>query len=491
MPLAIPLVVLAVVTAATAPLGGAPLLLAGGCFAAAALGAALSHPQYVTPAVVFLLFLDVPGVLVREYAAPSAVAALTIALLFIPVADLVAGGERLRMGWPLGLVAAYFLAQFTSALLSQEPGTALAELPPFLFEGLLLTFLVLNSIRSVATLERALWAILLAGGLLGAVSIFQQMTGTYDRPYGGFALVPVEYLRGLDTQARLSGPLGDPNYYAQILVTVIPIGLIMLGSGSVRRRVVAASATTAALGGIVLTYSRGAILALGVILVMALVFRLLKGSHALLVLAVVGVGVAVVPDYRDRVLSIGESITGATEEKGSSEAADQAVRGRTGEMAAAALVFADHPVLGVGPGAFPLYYQEYVQRAGLEAHTRSRVGPDRGEEPRREAHNILLSIAAEIGLAGLAVFLAIVGSAVFRLSRTRRRAASVDPRLSRVATALLLSLLGYLTTGLFLTLAFERYFWALIALCGVAVALDRGGVRRNDRPRGRRVALVR
>lgn len=486
------IVILAAV-AAGASIAGAPLSVLVVGLGLVAVGAALAYPQYVTPAVLFLLFLDVPGVAVREYDAPASLAALVIMALAIPVAAETLQGRKLYFGRPIGLVAVFMVLQLASTVASRESEAAFDNFVPFLFEGLLLCVLIVNAIRSVVTLERVLWALLMAGACLGAISIVQQVTGTYDRPYGGFALVPVEFFRGIEAQARLSGPLGDPNYYAQILVPLIPVGLIALRGGSRRLRLVAIGATLAALGGLVLSYSRGGALALVLMLLLAMAFRYVKGSQVLLIALAVVVALAVVPDYRARVASIGSSLTGATEDAGSSEAADQAVRGRAGEMAAAALVVADHPLLGVGPGVFPFYYQQYIKRLGLEAHTSVRTGPNRGDEAQREAHNMFLSAAAEFGLAGLAVFLAILGSAYAGLARARRECLLANPQLARIATAMLIALTGYLITGLFLTLAFERYFWVLIGICGAVIHLASmptpESARQPDQPR--RTARVR
>lgn len=471
------------VLAGVAVLSGAPTVLLVIALAVVGLIAGLARPEVVAPVVLFLLFLDVPGVAVREYGAPAALAGLIILALAVPVAARVLKGGRLELGRPIGLIVLFAVIQLTSTVASREPGEAASNVATFLIEGLLLAVLILNAVRSVETLELALWALLAAGGLLGAVSIFQQVTGTFDHPYGGFALVPAEFLRGIEETARLSGPLGDPNYYAQILVPLIPIGLIALRGQNRRLGTLALIATLGALGGIVLSYSRGGALALLLMLVLATAFRYVKGSQLLVMALAAVVALAVVPDYRDRVASIGSSITGATQEAGSSEAADQAVRGRTGEMAAAALVFEDHPVLGVGPGVFPLYYQQYIRRLGLEAHTSVKAGPDRGEEARREAHNIVLSFAAELGLAGVGAFLAILAATIGGLIRARRRAMAHDPRLVRIASAMIIAITGYVITGLFLTLAYERYFWTLIALSGAVMLLERQSAAA--RPDGR------
>ena len=46
---------------------------------------------------------------------------------------------------------------------------------------------------------------------------------------------------------------------------------------------------------------------------------------------------------------------------------------------------------------------------------------------------------------------------------------SHDPALASLTQALLLALLAYLATGLFLQLAYQRYFWFIVALANAAV----------------------
>ena len=46
---------------------------------------------------------------------------------------------------------------------------------------------------------------------------------------------------------------------------------------------------------------------------------------------------------------------------------DGAVLSRATEGIAALLVFADHPLIGVGPGRFPSYYRLYADDIGIRA----------------------------------------------------------------------------------------------------------------------------
>lgn len=81
-------------------------------------------------------------------------------------------------------------------------------------------------------------------------------------------------------------------------------------------------------------------------------------------------------------------------------------------------------------------------------------------------------MGAEMGIAGLAVFLAIVLGLVRRLWRLRRHALSRD-----LATAMVLSIAAYLGTAMFLHLSYQRYLWFLVALAGAALHVLSGELR--------------
>jgi O-antigen ligase len=155
---------------------------------------------------------------------------------------------------------------------------------------------------------------------------------------------------------------------------------------------------------------------------------------------------------------------------GSQAATDLSIQGRAAEMRAAALVFEQHPVAGVGPSEFPLYYQQYAAAQGSGIVRTINYGPDRGAPDPRASHDMFLSVAAEVGILGLLVFTAIIATALGTLRSVARTA---EPDLSALALGLFAALAGYVTAGLFLTLAYERYFWLLLALAGAAVSIAR------------------
>jgi O-antigen ligase len=292
--------------------------------------------------------------------------------------------------------------------------------------------------------------------------------------------VDTSFYRGQSDVARLAGPLGDPNYYAQILLPIVPLGLLTIRRERSRLLRIAAGATTVlVVVAMAFTYSRGAAVALLALVIAMTVMGYLRAVHLATVAAGIAILLAVVPAYRERVESIA-SVGGATARAGQETSADESSRSRTTEMLAAGLAFLDHPAFGVGPGGFPFYYQEYAPRVGIEVHEKATSGAEKGEAAKRAAHDVFIGVAADLGAAGLAVFAAILGLTAAGLLRVRRRWGALRPDLVNLADSLFLALLAYVVAGLFLSLAFERYLWLLVALGGAAVAVAaRAGPQRG------------
>ena len=83
-------------------------------------------------------------------------------------------------------------------------------------------------------------------------------------------------------------------------------------------------------------------------------------------------------------------------------------------------------------------------------------------------HSLYLQIAAEHGLLGLLAFGGMITAAFVELQRARRRLKRSRPELSLLVTGLMMSLVVYLTTGLFLHAAYVRYFWLFLGIAGAA-----------------------
>jgi O-antigen ligase len=300
------------------------------------------------------------------------------------------------------------------------------------------------------------WALVLTGAALGALSGFQQVTGTQYTRYLGFGqvgdgAVVTENAEGEEvTQPRLAGPIGEKNYYAQYLLMLVPLGGYLVVSERRRLlRAAAAVATALTLVGISLTFSRGAAVGLMVVVLALAILGYIRPRQLAIVGVVIGLLLIVAPGYVARLTRIADVVTTAGQ-------VDEAVAGRLGENAAAMLAFFDHPVVGVGPAQFRLYYEGYAREIGADQHTGT-----------RRAHSLYLSTAAELGIVGVIAMLGVLGSTIRALWRSRRHWLATDPDQARLPTAFLLSLISFLTTAAFLDLAYARYFWLML---GVAAA---------------------
>jgi putative inorganic carbon (HCO3(-)) transporter len=307
--------------------------------------------------------------------------------------------------------------------------------------------------------------------VLGALSVVQTLTGDYTNTFYGFAgvsnaTVSATGSPGAATQMRLNGNIGETNRYGQVLAVLLPLAAVRMAStSSVLVRVLAGVAALLIGGGIVFTFSRGTAAALVGVLVTLVVMRWVR-LRWLVGGLVVGLVVALsTPAYAERLASF-TTILGATQQAGSSEAADNAVRGRTTEVLSAVLAFADHPVLGVGPGAFPVVYPHYAAEVGIRP---------RLEE--REAHNLYAGIAAETGLLGLVPFVLLLWRLLSGLSRAAAQWWPEDRARALLARGFFASVLVYAYSGMFLHLSYVRYFWLLMGLAAVAARVPGSGRR--------------
>lgn len=455
----------------------APMLL-GGVLTALALAAMLLRPHLATLGVAFLLYINAPAIAVL-HGTPKAIAGAMILLLGIPLADrLILRHERARSDWIFGLMLAFFVVMLISSLGAPGKEIAFERLFTYVSEGLLLYWLFINTVTTRKQLRRVIWALLAAGTFLGSLSAYQAVTGSYEQQFAGFAerKLHLEYKREADMRAgrledrmyradRAEGPQVGSNRYAQIMLVLVPLAFALARMAPTRRWRLRALFMLGIIGGaVVLTYSRGGIVGLGVLAGAAVFVQWLRPRHVLIGLVAVALALPIVaPSVFKRVATLGE-VTELDD-----PTTDGSLRGRATEMLAAFFVFADHPVVGVGPGQYAPYYSvEYQQTPGIKF---------RDIQSTRRAHSLYIEMAAETGAVGLAIFLAIPLLLLRDLWRTHRRLRFRDPELAETAAAIWLGLIGFLFTALLLSHAFERYYWLLVALAGAALHIARSDPR--------------
>jgi putative inorganic carbon (hco3(-)) transporter len=424
-----------------------------------------------TTLAAFLLYSNLPVVLARDGRLPAAAAGVVPGLLALAVAHRVVIRRRaLELDRTFVLMVGFLAVLLASAFAARGYSEAFSRILVFCSEGLLIYVLVRNAVDSSRMLHLAMIGALAAAALLSALSLVQAATENYEQHFLGLAethltdpdgpptLQSAGGERGLANRAR--GPMDEPNRFAQILLMTLPLAFVFgLNASSRLGAIVAYACVGALIGGVLVTYSRGAFLTLVIMILLLAPLRLMRPGRVLPLL-VLGALLAplVAPGYVERVASI----SGVAELWGSTSAeADGSTRGRTTEMLAALAAYTDHAVLGVGPGQYlPFYSVEYQALPEISLRELS--------VPRR-AHSLYLEMAAETGTVGLLVFLSIPLLLLRDLRVLRLRLQPVRPDLARWAAGFSLAVLAYLGTGVFLHLAFERYYWFMMGLTAAAV----------------------
>lgn len=449
-------------------LGGGvrPLLVFGLLIGAAVALAAVARPSVGLYALVLVTYSRLSDVAIEFHGAPSIAQPLIGMLLVLIGARRLLLGER-RDGWqqPAALLAVYGGVLTLSLLYAPEFPTAAALVAAFVRDAAIVVLVVLL-LRSPGDLRGTVWTLLAVGGALGTIGVYQYVTGSFGQDFGGFGQAEVlNIVAGIDDY-RISGPIPDPNHYAQMLLVLVPLALGRVRRDpSLLRRLGALWVLVVVSGAIVFTFSRGALLALAAVGLIAVVQR---PPHPVVVVAAVAAGLLALPvlpaGYTDRASGLVTAVSG--------QGGPRSESSLTGRLSAATVglqMFADRPLLGVGAGQFPLRYSQYARPLGVDESSTT-----------VEPHNLYVEAAAETGMLGLLAW-GLVLAAAFRSLRAsvnafRRR--GLDDTAAMVED-LRLAVVAYLLAGLFLHNAYPRTLWLLV---GVALALGNVSASEPARP---------
>jgi O-antigen ligase len=254
---------------------------------------------------------------------------------------------------------------------------------------------------------------------------------------------------------RVSGTLGDPNELAAAMVLGIGLsgGLIAVAKSPFIRLPLLGAAALCLIT-LILTGSRGGVLALAAMLIAAVL--LTKGKRLALTLvtlavALAGIGylaTAAPEDTRERILHPG---------RGSGRIDIWTVGGR---------MVSANPVLGVGTGNFSVASIHYLLQPG------SLPDDQFIADTPQVAHNMYLEVLAELGFPGAILFLTIIvfglGCSIAALSKFR---AQGHAQMQALTTSVAISLIGALAADVFLSGEYAQTLWLLVGLGPALLAI--------------------
>lgn len=399
------------------------------------------------PLLIAVAYTNISDVLLRELGIPSLLQA-TVAVVAIVVYLARAELQPLEVVLhPVTLLMAVYCAIL---LISSAWADNLAWADFRISEaikGLIIMILGASLMSTWPRVRTALATLAIVAAAFSIVSVIQIAThAQYD--FAGLLQVQSGNIYGDVSQPRAAGPVGDPNFYAQILLIALPVAA-SLAVTSAHKRLLFAGAAVAILAGILVTYSRGAMLSVIAMLILVPFFIPIRGHLVVKAAVAAVVLMAVTPSTVvrrfDTVTKVVNKESGAQPE----EARDASVDKRKLLLAVGLRMFEDAPLLGVGAGNFGSHYAQYAYEVGSSAPQYDDPGD------RQYPHSLYVELASENGLIGLASFVAAMVAAFVSLAPSRQK--------SFVTAAIAIALAGYLVSSLFLHSAYQRYLWLLLA----------------------------
>jgi len=350
-------------------------------------------------------------------------------------------GELPRLPTLAGALALFAAVSIASAVAAGGGGEAVPVLRSLL-TGLALFFAVTAFVRRPQDL---LWP--LAGAAIAAslVALYAAYQWRFGDPRGTGFLTDTGVL-----VSRVSAGFGHPNQLGGFLLILVPyvVGAAMLLP---RARPLVVAGLLLCVFGIYVSFSRGSLLGLAVVPLFFLSKRRVLALAPLLGILFL----AIAPDLlRERI--------GTLTERGAE------LSSRADIWTTAWQIWLANPLLGVGPGGFPDAYAS-VPVAGKQ------YLPATIFEAPPHAHNVILQVLAELGLAGILSFAAVFGLALWGARRCRRSGAR---ELRVVGTATLAALTAFTIHNMFDVTLLETngiFFWSLLGLVSAATTLARPG----------------
>lgn len=248
---------------------------------------------------------------------------------------------------------------------------------------------------------------------------------------------------GMYANFRPGGILGDPNYTALNLLTVIPIALLYARTCTSKfEKIFVYSSFLICLAALGLSQSRGGYAALIIelfLISLALKFRVKTLVGA--VLALVFVATMLPVDIFSRFSTEDTGVKISTE-------------ARMKLIESGASMFRDNLVFGVGPGNFKSYSDIYSEEIGK----------------KQIAHNSYLELAAELGGMGIILFVVIAITSIKSLNQLRLQYVG-DLKLYAIFNGIKIGLIGYLVAATFLSAEYEKIYWFMVFLVVAATRI--------------------
>jgi len=409
--------------------------------------------------LVFLVFTRFSDVIIEYHFLPS-VAKPYMVLIFITILLRWVMFQNRPQGWfkPALMFGLLSLVGFVSLVYSPVPDRVLGRLVDDLKDAIIAIFIVIL-LQSNNAFRRTIWTLIFVAIFLGTLTVFQYATGTFDNAYGGFAVSQQHQIIGTIDDYRATGPIGDPNFFAQIMTVLVPISFErFLHEKRLRFRLLALWGMTVSVFAVILTYSRGGLFAMLAGVLVLLIFYPPKRIQVPIIILSIAIFISLLPPhYLDRFLTLGDIFSSG--KSNTLRVEDRSLQGRASENLAGWEMIKDKPLFGIGLSSYSYLFPLYSKNQGIALVA-----------SQREAHNMFIEVAAETGIVGFFIFGILLLISFRSVINARRFFISNNfEDYAGMATGFLAGLSGYFVAAMFVHNAFPRYFYLLL---GIALSLS-------------------
>lgn len=292
-----------------------------------------------------------------------------------------------------------------------------------------------------------------------------------------FAIFSTKY----QEQGRASGML-DPNAFALLITIALPLGLwLAIKARQWPIKLFWAACCLLLLAGMTKTESRSGLVVLMISAGIVLYnyreqLTRIRPRHlgfAMLGLAIVlPIGAALMPaGYVERIQSLVLLKSGVNAHK------DESLGRRSSYLLVGKDMVTEHPLLGAGPGTFPLHYADTgFSKAFAPVNSKT-------TDLYRRAHNTYLELFSETGVPAGLLFVGMIALALSNFWRARAAwQAAGDPDRADLMTHLTMSMLAIGLFLMFLSAPSHKYLWLMLALSSVLLRQASEATRQQVQP---------
>ncbi|MGE8154566.1 O-antigen ligase family protein [Pseudomonas vancouverensis] len=280
-------------------------------------------------------------------------------------------------------------------------------------------------------------------------------------------------------QGRAAGLLEDPNAFAMLIAFAVPMALLLvIRSPNLLHRLFWGGCCLLLLGGMTKTESRSGLVVLFLSLMIGVWHYRAQlprirprhlGFAMLGMVIVIPLAIYAMPaGYVARIQSLSILSAGAKSQ-------DESLGRRASYIVVGSQMIRENPLLGSGPGTFPLHYATTGYAKAFSANRK--IG-----DLYRRAHNTYLEIFSELGIPAGLLFVGMLALGLYNLIRARAAwLQRHDWHQADLMTHLAVSFLSLTLFLMFLSAPNQKYVWIMLALTSVLRIKAEEAPRREAR----------